>query len=85
VEIVFHEAAIASVPRSVVDPITSNDSNVSGTLQLLVAARDAKVRRVVYAGSSSAYGEAPSLPKHEGMLLDPISRRASSETQVNSR
>jgi UDP-glucose 4-epimerase len=79
VGVVFHKAALASVPRSVVDPISTNDSNVSGTLQLLVAARNAKVRRMVYAGSSSAYGEAPSLPKHEGMLLDPISPYAVSK------
>ena len=79
VEVVFHQAALASVPRSVADPISTNDSNVSGTLQLLVAARDAKLRRVVYAGSSAAYGDAPSLPKHEGMLPDPISPYAVSK------
>ena len=79
VEVVFHEAAIPSVPRSVDDPISTNNSNVSGTLQLLVAARDAKVHRVVYAGSSSAYGAAPSLPKHEGMLPNPISPYAVSK------
>jgi nucleoside-diphosphate-sugar epimerase len=79
VHVVFHEAAIPSVPRSVVDPVLVNDANVSGTLQLLVAARDAKVRRVVYAGSSAAYGDAPSLPKHEGMLPDPISPYAVSK------
>ena len=79
VEVVFHQAALASVPRSVADPISTNDSNVSGTLQLLVAARDAKARRVVYAGSSAAYGDAPSLPKHEGMLPDPISPYAVSK------
>jgi UDP-glucose 4-epimerase len=79
VDVVFHEAAIPSVPRSVVDPVLVNHANVSGTLQLLVAARDAKVRRVVYAGSSAAYGDAPSLPKHEGMLPDPISPYAVSK------
>ena len=79
VEVVFHQAALASVPRSVADPISTNDSNVSGTLQLLVAARDAKARRVVYAGSSAAYGDAPSLPKHEAMLPDPISPYAVSK------
>jgi UDP-glucose 4-epimerase len=79
VEVVFHQAALASVPRSVADPISTNDTNVSGTLQLLVAARDAKLRRVVYAGSSAAYGDAPSLPKHEGMLPDPISPYAVSK------
>jgi UDP-glucose 4-epimerase len=79
VEVVFHQAALASVPRSVADPLSTNDSNVSGTLQLLVAARDAKARRVVYAGSSAAYGDAPSLPKHEAMLPDPISPYAVSK------
>ena len=79
VEVVFHQAALASVPRSVADPISTIDSNVSGTLQLLVAARDAKARRVVYAGSSAAYGDAPSLPKHEAMLPDPISPYAVSK------
>jgi UDP-glucose 4-epimerase len=79
VDVVFHQAAIPSVPRSVVDPLATNDANVSGTLQLLVAARDAQVRRIVYAGSSSAYGDAPSLPKHEAMLPDPISPYAVSK------
>ncbi len=79
VDVVFHEAAIPSVPRSDVDPLATNDANVSGTLQLLVAARDAHVRRIVYAGSSSAYGDAPSLPKHEAMLPDPISPYAVSK------
>jgi UDP-glucose 4-epimerase len=79
VDVVFHEAAIPSVPRSVVDPLATNDANVSGTLQLLVAARDAHVRRIVYAGSSSAYGDAPSLPKQEAMLPDPISPYAVSK------
>lgn len=73
VEIVFHEAALASVPRSVADPIATNINCVNATLNLLVAAREAGVRRVVYAGSSSAYGDTPTLPKHEGMLPNPIS------------
>lgn len=73
VEIVFHEAALASVPRSVADPVGTNLNCVDATLNLLVAARAAGVRRVVYAGSSSAYGETPELPKHEGMLPAPIS------------
>ncbi len=73
VEIVFHEAALASVPRSVADPVATNTACVDATLNLLVAARDAGVRRLVYAASSSVYGDAPSLPKHEGMLPDPIS------------
>jgi nucleoside-diphosphate-sugar epimerase len=73
VEVVFHEAALASVPRSVADPVSTNVACVDATLNLLVAARAAGVRRVVYAGSSSAYGESPTLPKHEGMLPSPIS------------
>lgn len=73
VEVVFHEAALASVPRSVVDPVSTNQNCVDATLNVLVAAKDAGVRRVVYAGSSSAYGDTPTLPKHEGMIPDPIS------------
>lgn len=73
VEIVFHEAALASVPRSVEDPVATNVACVDGTLNLLVAAKDAGVRRVIYAGSSAAYGDAATLPKHEGMVPDPIS------------
>jgi UDP-glucose 4-epimerase len=73
VEIVFHEAALASVPRSVDDPATTNRNCVDATLNLLVAARAARVRRVVYAGSSSVYGDSPTLPKHEEMLPNPIS------------
>lgn len=72
-EIVFHEAALASVPRSVEDPVATNVACVDATLNLLVAAREAGVRRVVYAGSSAAYGDAATLPKHEGMVPDPIS------------
>jgi UDP-N-acetylglucosamine/UDP-N-acetyl-alpha-D-glucosaminouronate 4-epimerase len=73
VDYVLHEAAIPSVPRSVVDPIGNNQANVDGTLNLLVAARDAKVKRVIYAASSAAYGDTPTLPKHEEMSPDPIS------------
>jgi UDP-glucose 4-epimerase len=73
VEIVFHEAALASVPRSVEDPVATNVNCIDATLNLLVAARAAGVRRVIYAGSSAAYGDAPTLPKHESMLPDPIS------------
>ena len=73
IEVVFHEAALASVPRSVADPINTNLHCVTATLNLLVAARAAGVRRVVYAGSSSAYGDTPTLPKHEAMLPNPIS------------
>jgi UDP-glucose 4-epimerase len=73
VEIVFHEAALASVPRSVADPVATNVSCVDATLNLLVAARAAGVRRLVYAASSAAYGDAPTLPKHEAMVPNPIS------------
>jgi len=79
VDYVFHEAAIPSVPKSVTDPVSSNRANVDGTLNLLIAARDARVKRVVYAGSSSIYGESPTLPKHEGMTPDPISPYAVSK------
>jgi nucleoside-diphosphate-sugar epimerase len=73
IEVVLHQAAIPSVPRSVEDPVTSNRANVDGSLNLLVAARDAGVRRVVYAGSSSAYGDTPVLPKVESMPTAPLS------------
>jgi UDP-glucose 4-epimerase len=73
VDYVFHEAAIPSVPRSVQDPLGNNRANVDGTLNLLVAARDAKVKRVIYAASSSAYGDTPTLPKREDMPPNPIS------------
>lgn len=73
VDYIFHEAAIPSVPKSVLDPVRSHDANITGTLNLLVAAREAKVKRVVYAASSSAYGDQPTLPKHEEMVPDPIS------------
>jgi nucleoside-diphosphate-sugar epimerase len=70
---VLHQAAIPSVPRSVQDPITSNRANVDASLNVLVAARDAGVKRVVYAGSSSAYGNTPTLPKVETMPTAPLS------------
>ncbi len=73
VDFVLHQAAIPSVPKSVVDPLGSNRANIDGTVNLLVAARDAKVKRVVYAASSSAYGDTPTLPKREAMTPDPIS------------
>ncbi len=73
VDYVLHQAAIPSVPRSVEDPITSNRANIDSTLNVLVAARDARVKRVVYAGSSSAYGNTPTLPKHEAMPTNPLS------------
>src|SRR5882762_1567389 len=73
VDFVLHQAAIPSVPKSVLDPLGSNRANVDGTVNVLVAARDARVKRVVYAASSSAYGDTPTLPKHEAMKPDPIS------------
>jgi UDP-glucose 4-epimerase len=79
VDTVFHEAALASVPRSVSDPVATNVNCVDATLNLLVASRAAGVRRVVFAGSSSAYGDTPTLPKHEGMLPNPISPYASAK------
>ena len=73
IDVVLHQAAIPSVPRSVSDPLTSNRANIDATLALLVAARDAGVRRVVYAASSSAYGDTPTLPKREDMATNPLS------------
>jgi len=70
---VIHEAAIPSVPKSMLDPVTSNRANVDGTLNVLVAARDAGVKRLVYASSSSLYGDSPTLPKHELMPPNPLS------------
>jgi len=76
---VFHEAALGSVPRSVADPLTSHDVNVNGTVNLLEAARAAGVRRVVFAASSSAYGDQKESPKHEAMVPLPISPYAASK------
>ena len=78
VEIVFHEAALASVPRSVADPVATNRNCVDATLNLLVAARAAGVRRVIYAGSSSVYGDTPTLPSTKQMTAQshqPLRRR----------
>src|SRR6201988_1053817 len=72
-EFVLHLAARTSVPRSLKDPLETNRVNVEGTLNVLLAARDAKVKRVVFAGSSSVYGETPTLPKRESMTPAPIS------------
>jgi nucleoside-diphosphate-sugar epimerase len=72
-EVVLHQAALPSVPRSVQDPLTSNATNVTGTLNVLLASRDEGVRRVVFGSSSSIYGANPGLPKHEDMLPLPIS------------
>ncbi|MEO6910158.1 MAG: SDR family oxidoreductase [Edaphobacter sp.] len=73
VDYILHQGALASVPRSVKDPVSSHESNINGTLNLLVAARDARVRRIVYAASSSAYGDQPTQPKQEDMLPLPLS------------
>jgi nucleoside-diphosphate-sugar epimerase len=73
VELVFHEAAIPSVPRSVAMPTETHEASVNATFSLLLAARDKKVRRLVYAASSSAYGDQPELPKREDMRPDPLS------------
>jgi len=73
IDYVLHQAAIPSVPRSVKDPITSNRANIDGSINMLVAARDAGVKRLVYAGSSSAYGDTPTLPKREDMPTNPLS------------
>ena len=79
IDYVFHQAALAAVPRSVRDPIATNNSNITGTLNVLVAARDNKVKRVIYAGSSSAYGDTPTLPKREDMIPSPLSPYAISK------
>src|SRR3989442_9126702 len=73
VELVFHEAAIPSVPRSVEKPAETHEASINATFSLLLAARDCKVRRVIYAASSSVYGDRPDLPKREDMRPDPLS------------
>lgn len=79
VDVVFHEAALGSVPRSVADPVTTHEVNITGTLNVFLAARDAGVKRVVYASSSSVYGETPVLPKSEDMMPQPLSPYALSK------
>lgn len=73
VEVVYHLAALGSVPRSVKDPVTSHDVNVNGIMNVLLAARDAKVGRFIFSSSSSVYGQSKVLPQHEGLPLAPIS------------
>ena len=73
VDYILHEAALGSVPRSIADPIASNENNISGFLNMLVAARDMSVKRFVYAASSSTYGDHPGLPKHEDTIGKPLS------------
>ena len=79
VDVVLHQAALPSVPRSIQDPIATNDVNVNGTLNVLLAARDAGVKRVVVASSSSVYGNSPTLPKVETMPVEPLSPYAVSK------
>ena len=79
VDYVFHQAALPSVPRSIADPLASNNANVNGTLKVLVAARDAGVKKVIYASSSSVYGDTPTLPKVETMATNPMSPYAVSK------
>lgn len=79
VEVIFHQAALASVPRSVERPLDTHAACVTGTLNLLDAARKARVRRVVYAGSSSAYGNQPVMPKHEGQVPEVLSPYAAAK------
>jgi UDP-glucose 4-epimerase len=79
IDYILHQAALPSVPRSVKNPLTSNAVNVDGTLNLLEAAKEAKVKRFVFASSSSVYGDTPTLPKDESMRLDPLSPYAVSK------
>jgi nucleoside-diphosphate-sugar epimerase len=73
IKYIFHQAAVPSVPRSIENPVDSNQSNIDGTLNVLLAARDQGVKRVIYAGSSSVYGDTPDLPKKEDMKPHPLS------------
>ena len=79
VDYVFHQAAVTSVPRSTQEPLAAHHTNVTGTLNVLLAAREARVRRVVYAGSTAAYGDAAELPQHEALLPRPLSTYAASK------
>src|SRR5690606_30720009 len=72
-DVIFHEAALASVPASIEEPVRYHDVNVNGTLALLEACRDLEVRRIVFASSSSVYGDQPELPKRENQWPDPLS------------
>lgn len=71
VDYVFHQAAIPSVPRSIANPLASHEANITGTLNVLLSARDNGVKKVIYASSSSVYGDTPTLPKREDMLPNP--------------
>lgn len=72
VDVILHQAALPSVPRSINDPITTNEVNVGGTLNILDAAKEQSIKRIVFASSSSVYGDNPELPKHEGMMTNPL-------------
>ena len=73
IDYVFHEAALPSVPRSIKDPVTTNQVNINGTLNVLLAAKNTNVKKVIYASSSSVYGDTPTLPKLESMIPNPLS------------
>lgn len=79
IDVVLHQAALPSVPRSIADPITTNEVNVTGTLNLLYSAKENNVNRFVFASSSSVYGDTPELPKYEGMTPNPLSPYAASK------
>ena len=79
VDYILHEAALPSVPRSIRDPLSTHEVNITGTLNLLIAAKKGKVKRLIYASSSSVYGDSPELPKHEGMSPEPKSPYAVSK------
>ena len=79
IDFVLHQAALPSVPRSIADPVTTNEVNITGTLNVLLAARDAGVKRVIFASSSSVYGNDPRQPKHEDMRPRPMSPYAISK------
>ncbi len=79
VDVIYHQAAVPSVPRSIADPATTFSANVTGTLNLLLAARDAGCRRVTFASSSSVYGDTPAMPKSEAMATNPLSPYAISK------
>jgi nucleoside-diphosphate-sugar epimerase len=79
VDYVFHQAAVTSVPQSTRNPLAAHHTNITGTLNVLIAAREARVRRVIYAASTAAYGDPPELPHHEGLLTSPRSEYAASK------
>lgn len=79
IEYVFHQAALPSVPRSIKDPLTTNQVNINGTLNVLIAAKDTAVKKLIYASSSSVYGDTPALPKNESMIPNPLSPYAISK------